>query len=178
MSQHLHVSLTDEQRRELTDLIKKGKTAARIQNRARILLLADRSQGDKQTREQISQATGSCKLTVSNICRRFVQHGLDAALTERPRPGQTPKITGEVEAHLIALACSTPPEGQKHWTLKMLSEKLVELHLVDSISEVAIHQRLKKLPQALESQVLVHRSGLAALRSENGGRASGVRPSV
>ncbi len=71
--------------------------------------------------------------------------GLDAALYDRPRPGATPKITGEVEAQLTVLACSQPPAGKGRWTLQMLADKLVELQLVDSISDVAVMHRLKKI---------------------------------
>jgi hypothetical protein len=94
---------------------------------------------------------------VGQVCRRFAQEGLEAALSEKPRPGQAPKITGEVEARLVALVCSEPPTDRTRWTLKLLAEKLVELELVDSISEVAVYKRLKKRTQTLEGQVLVHR---------------------
>ncbi len=69
---------------------------------------------------------------------------MQAALYEKPRPGQTPKITGEVEAQLVLLACSEPPAGQAKWTMQMLADKLVELRLVESISDSAVCERLKK----------------------------------
>ena len=70
--------------------------------------------------------------------------GLETALGDKPRPGRAPKLTGDVEARLVLLACSQPPEGRTRWTLKLLAEQLVELGLVDSISEVAVYKRLKK----------------------------------
>lgn len=82
--------------------------------------------------------------TVGDICRRFVIGGLETALNDKPRPGRVPKLNGDAEARLVLLACSQPPQGRTRWTLKLLAEQLVELGLVDSISEVAVYKRLKK----------------------------------
>lgn len=143
-SKHIRIELNDPQRTELTGLIHSGNAPARVQTRARILLLSDRSQGTAQTEQAIADALFCSKNTVGNVRRRFATAGLEAALYEKPRPGQKPKITGQVEARLIALACSAPPAGKQSWTLQMLSDKLIELHLVESISPVAVYQRLKK----------------------------------
>lgn len=145
MSQHVTVHLSSDQRQHLESLIKKGNTPARIQNRVRILLLLDRSLGNKLTQKQVAEATLTDIATVCQISRRFVLEGMEAALSEKPRPGAVPKITGEVEAQLCLLACSSPPEGQAQWTLKLLADKLIELGFVDSISTVAVHHRLKKM---------------------------------
>jgi len=83
-------------------------------------------------------------LTVGQICRRFAQDGLEAALTEKPRPGQPPKITGDIEAQLVTLACSDPPKGRSRWTLRLLADTMVELGYIESISNVAVYHRLKK----------------------------------
>jgi len=144
MSQHLHVTLTGAQRQHLTRLTRSGNAPARVQNRARILLLADKSQPTRKTHEQISQALQVSPATVSQICRRFVQEGMDIALYEKPRPGQSPKITGEVEAQLVVLACSDPPEGKARWTMQLLADTLVALQLVESISDSTVCERLKK----------------------------------
>jgi hypothetical protein len=147
MSHVLHVYLTEEDRSHLDNLIKKGTSPARVQNRARILLLADRSafsEGKARTRQQISEATLTCLPTVCRICRLYASEGLQAALSEKPRPGKAPKLSGEAEAHLIATACSKPPEGQARWTLKLLRSKLIAEGHVQDISEVALHKRLKK----------------------------------
>src|SRR4051794_956877 len=109
MSQHLSVALTDEQHQRLTDLIRKGNSPARVQTRARVLLLADKNQKQPNTQEQISAALGISRPTVSKICRNFVLTGWESALYERPRPGKAPKITGDVEARLVLIACSAPP---------------------------------------------------------------------
>jgi transposase len=83
--------------------------------------------------------------TVGNIRRRYSREGLASALTEKPRPGKPPKVTGEVEAHLVALTCSKPPDGHVRWTLRLLANRLVELQQVESISHVAVRDVLKKM---------------------------------
>ena len=147
MSQTLHVRLTAEDRSHLEKIIKGGTCSARTQNRARILLLADRSDfgdGKERSREQIGEATLTCVPTVCRICRLCATQGVQAALSEKPRPGKAPKITGEIEAHLVALACPDPPDGCARWTLKLLRERMILEGHFDTISEVALHHRLKK----------------------------------
>lgn len=144
MSKHLTVTLSADQRQQLDSLIRKGKTPARVQTRARILLLADQSQAERRTHKQIAEATLVSTSTVCQICRRLASDGMDVALAEKPRPGAVPKITGEVEAYLCLLACSDPPAGHAQWTLRLLRENLIELGLVESITEAALCQRLKK----------------------------------
>ena len=144
-----HLTLTEKERTELLQLIKSGKHQSRVLGRARILLLLDRSQGDKRTLAQVAEAMLVSPATVSNIKRRYLNDGLDTSLHERPRPGASPKITGEVEAHLIALVCSEPPSGRSRWTLRLLADKLVELELVETISHVAVGEALKKTTSSL-----------------------------
>ncbi len=148
MTKHVIVQLTPDEWAHLTQLTRAGTRAARVQTKARILLLTDRSHGAQRTDDAIAAALGVSRPTIIRTRQRFVADGLDAALYDRPRPGATPKITGEVEAHLTVLACSTPPDGKAHWTLQMLADKLVELRLVESISAVAVQQRLKKTPSS------------------------------
>lgn len=83
--------------------------------------------------------------TIYNLKERYFGEGLDRALYEKPRPGAKPKIDGEVEAHLIALACSDPPEGYDRWTLRLLADRLVSLEVIDAISHVAVGEALKKM---------------------------------
>lgn len=149
MSQHLHVFLSEEERTTLESLLRRGSARARVQTRARILLLADRSQGVRRTREQVAEQALCCTLTVGQVCRRYVTGGLEVALSEKRRPGPAPKITVQVEAQLVALSRSDPPEGYNHWTPRLLAAKLVEMELVESISEVAVYKRLKRQTEAL-----------------------------
>ena len=144
MSTHVTVHLTDDQRMQLETLIRSGTSPARVQTKARILLLTDRSQGRQTADAAIVMSLGVSRPTIIRVRRRFVLEGLDAALYDKPRPGAPPKITGAVEAHLTVLACSDPPAGQGRWTLQLLADTLVELKLVESISDVAVMHRLKK----------------------------------
>jgi homeodomain-containing protein len=144
MSQHLHVHLYDEQRQHLDNLIRKGNAPARLQTRARILLLSDRSSGQRRSRKAVADAALVCPVTVGRVCRTFASEGLEAALCDKPRPGREPKITGDLEARLVALACSDPPQGTGRWTLQLLADTMVALGYLESISDVAIGKRLKK----------------------------------
>lgn len=151
MSKPVLVSLADDQRAFLCHLISSGSSPARVQTRARILLLADRSQGHKRTEAEIAGAVLVSKPTVGKTRRRFAlaqadgRDGLEAALFERPRPGQTPKMTGDVEAHLVTLCCSDPPEGAARWTLRLLADRMVALGHLESLSHVTVGERLKKM---------------------------------
>jgi transposase len=133
------VDLTAEERDHLLLLIRRGKTSARKLTRARILLKADEGLSD----DEIADAVGASRPTVERTRRRFVEENL-GALTERPRPGQRPRLSAKAEAHLIAVACSAPPEGREHWTMRLLADRAVELGLAESLSHETVRQVLKK----------------------------------
>lgn len=141
------VVLTSEERVQLEGLVSKGKAAARKLTHARILLLADESDGRRErTDEKIVDALGSSTRTVSRVRKRFVTESLEEAINPRrqpPRPDKV-KIQGEVEQQLIELACSDPPEGRSHWTLQLLADQLVLLCCVDSVSRETVRGVLKK----------------------------------
>jgi transposase len=132
-----------------TQLIKSGINSARVIARARILLLFDRSQGDKRKVAEVAEAVMVSPGTASNVKERYFAEGSTGALYEKPRPGAKRKVDGEVEAHLIALACSDPPAGYDRWTLRLLADKLVALEVVDSISHVTVGEVLKKTKSSL-----------------------------
>jgi transposase len=134
------VQLTDAQVTELQHLIRIGTAPARVHTRARLLLLAHQGATD----QSIAHTLFISPATVARIRQRFVQHGLAVALQDQPRPGRPPMLTGEVEAHLIALACSAPPDGRARWTLQLLADRLVTLGVVETISDEAVRERLKK----------------------------------
>ena len=113
---------------------------ARRLTRARILLLADEGGPD----QGIAAALHVHPATVERTRRRFVEGGVERALSDRPRPGGRPKLDGQGEAHLVALACRTPPEGRARWTMRLLADRLVELELVDAISDETVRRALKK----------------------------------
>jgi len=144
MTKQRHIYLSDDERTELEQLVKSGVHSARVIARGRVLLLLDRNQGDARTLRHVAEAAMIGLGTVSNVKKRYFAGGLGRALHDLPRPGAVPKIDGEVEARLTALACSKPPEGRERWTLRLLAAELVSLELVDSISHVAVGEVLKK----------------------------------
>ena len=139
------VKLAEEERVDLSKLIGQGRAPARKLTHARILLKADSSEGGPSwTDEAISEALEVGIATVERVRQCFVEEGLTAALTRhRPRTPHLRKLDGEQEAYLIALTCSQPEEGQERWTLQRLSDKLVQVHLVESISRETIRQVLQ-----------------------------------
>jgi transposase len=142
------VELISEERKELSELVSKGKAAARKITHARVLLQANESQnGPAWMDKQISEAFGIHINTIHDIRRRFVEQGLKAALERKKQDTLSRKriVDGEVEAHLIALRCGEPPEGKNQWNLRLLADKLVTLEIVPSISHETVRQALKKM---------------------------------
>jgi putative transposase len=134
------IQLSGEQRAELEQLTRTGKAAARVQTRARILLLS--SEGKSQ--DEIVAALHTSPATIYSVRRHFRTQGMQRALYDKPRPGRPPLITGDVQAKLVMLACSTPPEGRDRWTLQLLADKMVQLQYIDAISDQAVYYTLKK----------------------------------
>lgn len=135
------VALTDSERAELRRLISSGKGAARRLIHARILLKADQGLPDRQIASEVEVGHA----TIERVRQRFVEEGLATSLDpRRPEKARERKIDGEVEAHLIALTCSAPPEGSARWTLRLLADKLVELEYLPSVSHETVRQALKQ----------------------------------
>ena len=133
------VTLTDEERTQLQQLLKGGKAATRKVTRARILLKA----ADGWQDQRIAEALSVGRATVERTRQRFVEENL-AALDERPRPGNKPKLDSRAEARLIAEAYSAAPEGRERWTLSLLADRVVQLKLAESYSYEAVRRGLKK----------------------------------
>ena len=140
MAKKYHVTLTNDEREQLLAMTKRGTVAARQVNRAHILLHAHAGATD----EVIAHALHLGTATVERTRKRFVEEGLEAALAERQRPGGRRKLEGKPEAFLIALACSAPPDERPCWTLQLLADRLVELKVVESISDETVRRTLKK----------------------------------
>ena len=149
MSKHTKLYLTVEQRSHLENLIRSGSAPARTQTKARILLMTDRNSGLLRKDAEIAESVMVNVATVGRARRTCITKGMDAVLYDRPRPGGKPKITGDIEAKLTMLACSTPPEGHERWTIQLLADKMVELNYIESISRVAVGKRLKKVNLSL-----------------------------
>jgi transposase len=139
------VKLTPEEKVSLEKLVKSGKSSAKKLTHARILLKADESEGSGWIDKDIAEALDVSVCTIERVRQAFVEESLEVALNGEKRTPRGPvKVTGEVEAHLIALACSTPPEGYSYWTLKLLANGLVQAEVIDSISAETVRQVLKK----------------------------------
>lgn len=138
------IRLTEEERAALQDLIGKPRVAAAKAVRARMVLKAD-VDGPGWSDPKIAEAFEVGLSTIHRLRQRLVEDGLGAALSRRPSGQQrVPKLDGAKEARLIAIACSSPPEGRVRWTLKLLADQLVELDIVDDISTETVRQTLKK----------------------------------
>jgi hypothetical protein len=140
------VTLTDEEREQLTELISHGKAAAKKLMHARILLKADSSAaGPAWNDNAISVAVEVGTATVERVRRQFVEESLAAALERRASQRHYErKLDGVAEAHLIALACSKAPEGRKEWTMQLLADRMVVLGHVPVVSRETVRRTLKK----------------------------------
>jgi transposase len=154
------VALTETERISLHSLVAAGRAPARKLAHARILLKADTGPAGPGWRDvAIAQALEVSGPTVARVRRRYVEEGLDAALTHRPPAAHRPRrLDGDQEAHLIALACSPPPAGRARWTLRLLADRMVELQYVATVSDQTVRRTLKKT------------------RSSRGGSGNGASP--
>jgi transposase len=141
------VSLTAEESQQLRDLIAVGKASAKKLAHARILLKADVNAGESDwTDTRIAEAVEVSIATVERVRQRFVEQGLTAALSRKPQdqPSRERTLDGRAEAYLIALACAPPPQERTRWTVQLLADKLVELQIVETISDETVRRVLKK----------------------------------
>ena len=140
MAKRYRVTLTEEERQRLESLTRKGTASVRMVRRAQALLLA----AEERTDEEIVKALRIGVSTVERTRRRCVEEGVEAALRERPRPGARPKLGPKEQAHVVALACTKPPEGRERWTMQLLAERVVELKIVPDITDESIRRLLKR----------------------------------
>ena len=140
------VRLEAEERQLLLDLVAKGKRAASVLTRARVLLKADAGlDGPNWKDDDIAEALETSLSTLHRVRQAFVEEGLEAALyRKKPTDRQYRKLDGDQEARLVVLACSKPPAGRARWTMQLLADQLVALKVVDSISGECVRTTLKK----------------------------------
>lgn len=133
------IELSEIDRMELEDIVRKGKHKARVMRRAQTLLWSDAGKTDGE----IAELHGITPLTVAKTRQRWVEQG---SLEDKPRPGREKKLDGKQEAFVVALACSDAPAGRESWTMQMLADKLLELQVVDEpISDETVRRTLKKM---------------------------------
>ena len=145
MNKQYIVRLSDEERRQLTQLTSQGKAAAYKIRHAHLLLKAD-AEGPAWTDTKIAESCSVSVNTVLGVRQRCVEQGLEAALNRTPQayPCRAPCLDGEGEARLIALRCGEPPAGHARWTLRLLAEQAVALDIVETISHEPVRQAVKK----------------------------------
>ena len=134
------ITLSNDERSSLTNILRRGTTPARVQARARTLDLLHRGRHPTE----VATTLGLSLPTIFNIKCRFLSKGFDAALYDRPRSGKPCKIDGEQRVKITALACSKAPQGHARWTLRLLADKAIELGFCDSISHTTVKEVLKK----------------------------------
>jgi transposase len=142
------IRLTVEQRKELEKFSTTGVHSAKLIKRAQIILLLDISENGSSVKfEEIAQRLSVSLTTITKVKTAFIEAGSVPVFLQRKKrdtPPIEPKITGEIEARIIALACGEVPEGCTRWTVRLVAEKSVELNLIESISHMSVHNLLKK----------------------------------
>ena len=165
MAKTYRVTLTGAERDELAALLARGKADVRKLKHAQVLLRADEGGADGGTEAgpgwsdtRVSEAAGVGLATVQRVRQRFVEDGFAAALGTYRTGGRVyeRKLDGAQEAHLVALACGTPPEGRARWTLRLLASQMAALEHTDAVSHETVRQVLKKRPQAAPAPDVVH----------------------
>jgi transposase len=140
------VTLTEEEREQLRQLVRTGTGPARKRLHAQVLLQADAASGPDWPDQRIQEALQVSPSTIHRLRQRFVEESLEAALSGRPMPRRPQKVKLGVglEAHLIALACSDPPAGRARWTVRLLADRMVESGCLEAVSEETVRKALKK----------------------------------
>lgn len=134
------VKLSEGEENRLRRALKRGKRLSRDSLRMHILLLSH----EGERREVIATRLKCSYSHVCNVVRKYCSEGLEQAITDKKRKGRPTKLQGKQKAHLIALACSDPPEGRRCWTMQLLAQKCIELNLIDFISDDTVGRILKK----------------------------------
>jgi len=145
--QKWHVNLTKEDRKKIKMVLRSKKVTMEAKKHAQILLDIDESGSKKPlSLSKVTTSRGVCQNTIIRVRRSYAESGIDVAIFRKKRetPPTEPKITGEVEAHIIATACGEPPEGKARWTLKMIAKKIMLDGVIESISDEAVRLVLKK----------------------------------
>jgi len=148
MGKRVKIELTQAQREEFGEFLKGGEHNVHLVRRAQIIMALDTSDGRKADKqEDIARIVGVSRQTVNDAKRDFLAAADTASFLQRKpleKPPIEPKITGEVEAKIIAVRCGQPPEGRARWTLDLLADQTVKLKILDSISPSSVYRTLKK----------------------------------
>jgi transposase len=138
------VTLTEEERRELQELVQKGGKGYRIRHAQILLKLDETPENAEWTYERIKEAYSTASGTIAGVAKRFVTDGLEAALGRKKQKNHHRKVTGEIEARICAIACSDAPEGRSRWTMQLIADELIRLEVVDYITDTTVCEVMKK----------------------------------
>ena len=138
------VTLTNDEIEELKALVQKGGKGYRIRHAQILLKLDQKPENAPWSYDRIKDTFGVSHSTIAGIAKRFVMEGLSAALDRKKQTTRSRKVTGEVEARICAIACSSPPEGSSRWTMQAIADELIRLEVVDSITDSTICNVMKK----------------------------------
>jgi hypothetical protein len=138
------VRLSEEERGELSKLIQKGGKGYRIKHAQILLKLDQRMENAGWTYERIKSAYDTSGGTIAGVAKRFVLEGMEAALGRKKQENYHRKVTGEIEAKICAIACSSPPEGRSRWTMQMIADELIRLEVIDYITDTTVCEVMKK----------------------------------
>ena len=147
MNKKYIVKLSETERNQIFEAINAKTTSGTVRKRCNILLLADENAGKRIIQEEIAKRCGVSDVTVYNTVKDYSVTGLSHVLRRKSqsKPPVTPIINGEIEARIVALACSEPPDGYSRWSVRLLTKRVVELKIVESIGRETVRQTLKKL---------------------------------
>jgi hypothetical protein len=173
------VTLTEEEREKLTAMIQKGGKGYRIRH-AQILLKLDKiPENIEWTYDRIQAAYRATHSTIAEVAKRFVFEGLEAALGRKQQENRRRVVTGEVEARLCAIACSTPPEGYSRWTMQMIADELIRLEVVETISDTTVCEVMKKKrAETMAHKGILHTGSQRGICGQDGGRPGCLPASV
>lgn len=146
MKKKYKIKLEAKERGRINQILHDNQTSKGIRNRCMVLMLSDESQGSIPTQAQIARRVGVSDVTVYHTIKDYCTRGLEATLCyrTRPEPGRPCTLTGEDEARIIALACSQPPQGYARWSVRLLTRRVIELNILESVGRETIRMTLKK----------------------------------
>lgn len=153
------VTLTNDEIQELKALVQKGGKGYRIRHAQILLKLNQKPENAFWSYDRIKDTFGTSHSTIAGIAKRFFTQGLSAALDRKKQTVRSRKVTGEVEARICSIVCSSPPQGSSRWTMQAIADELVRLEVVDSITDSTICEVMKKRNQTVACKGMVHSAG-------------------
>jgi len=164
MGKKYYVNLTEDERSQLQEIVQNGKTQGYRIKHAQVLLKLDEIPANKDwSIDKIGEAYNAGHSSISDVAKRFVLEGLESALGRKEQQNRHRKVDGEVEAQIVAIACSEAPAGRERWTLQLIADELIRLKVVESISSTAVNDTLKKTNLSLGRR----RNGVFQSRERN-----------